>query len=121
MGNVIDNMIGEAKVSAHSLSANSELGAPACFKNDVTRALTLWLQGDQPRHPSGPPPQRYRGGLRQYCRCPRPATSSARELRAGRNVDGHQFLNDMLTVVGASKEERKPYMTYIDGVEGGLA
>ena len=42
MGNVIDNMLGEAKVSPHSLSENSELGALACFKNDVTLAMTLW-------------------------------------------------------------------------------
>lgn len=121
MGNVIDNMLGEAKVSPHSLSENSELGALACFKNDVTLAMTLWRckeinRDTDPAH-AGHALRGFEaaigGHILQHVdpeNQPRMAFSMAMNL-----------LSDLMLIIGATEEERRKYMSRIDGVGGGLA
>jgi hypothetical protein len=125
MGNVVDleavhNVLGEAKVSP--LSENSELGAIARLEHDVTLAMTLWRSKEINRdtHPAHVGHALLRGfeaviggHILQHVAPedqPRAAFSLAMEL-----------LSDLMTIVGATEEDRRKYMTRIDSVEAGMA
>jgi hypothetical protein len=128
MDNAVDmeamhNVLGEEKVSPHSLSENSELGALACFKNDVMLALTRWRckEINRSTHPAH---VMHAIGTRSV-----PATSGhimqqipPEHRAAAVTAVAVNFLSVMLAAgTGASKEDRKAYMARIDGVEGGAA